>query len=507
MKLLAVPGLNNKNYIQVITETLDDLKTLKQIDGIVSRTEYLPYSRGFNKNVRQSYLIDNTYVPFQFAQDIIKNLQPLVPWKVSINGDGIFYNNNLTRQHFNDYMEALQLPEKYDIFDANYFYQMEAAYRAILFKTARIMVGTGGGKTLITYLYCRYIMDTYVPAGRKILIIVPRKTLAVQLAKDFKEYDQFNDIPLLVETIYSGSKRIANANIVVGTYQTLCEYDKEYFDDFYSVICDEVHGAKAYSIRNGIYAKCYNTEYFFGMTGSFPEYATLDYINIVAMFGPQVLVKKTWELIRDGNATPVKINRVVINYPDDERDMSKNLRAEGFTGTEKYHLEKRWFQNHLRRNMLMCKLINGHRDLNHLVLVETVDYCKFLKIFFEEHCPDWVVHIIHGGIKDRDDILDEMRGRDDMILIATYECMSTGVSVATIGHVHFPDGGRSEVRIKQSVGRSLRIYLKKLFANVWDYQDMMPGSSFKNHAAARNLIYEKEKLPVVEYIVNLIKAA
>jgi superfamily II DNA or RNA helicase len=502
LQLQAVQGLNNKQFIHVKVENKDDLPTLKLIEAIVTRTEYKPFIRSINKNVKQTYFIDQTYIPAVFWADIKKNLQPAVPYKLEIKDDWMFYNNDLKRDEFNEYMETVILPEKYDIWDENYFYQLESVYRAILFKIARIEVGTSGGKTLITYLYCRYMIDKIIPKGKKVLIIVPRQLLAKQLAADFAEYDAMSETPVRVETIYSNSKRIADANIVVGVYNSLADYESDYFDDFYTVICDEVHGAKAYSIRNGIYAKCFHTHYFFGMTGSYPDYNSLDYLNIVSMFGPLVLVKKTWELIRDGNATPVQINRVLINYPPEEIDFSRNLKASGFTGVDKYRIEKAFFQKHIPRNTIMCKLINGH-ELNHLVLVESVEYCKFLRDFIQEHCPERYVDIIYGAVKDRDEIINIMRNRNDMVLIATYETMSTGVSVPSIANIHFPDGGRSEIRVKQSVGRSLRIYVAKLLANVWDYVDNMPGSSFKNHAVARHKIYVKEKLPIVEYTVNL----
>ena len=134
-----------------------------------------------------------------------------------------------------------------------------------------------------------------------------------------------------------------------------------------------------------------------------------------------------------------------------------------------------------------------------MVLVESVEYCIFLKEFFKENCPDKYVDIIHGSISKRDEIIDMMRSRHDMILVATYECMSTGVSINNIMHLHFPDGGRSEIRIKQSCGRVLRIHPLKDRANVWDYQDNMLKSSFKNHAAARNAIYQAEEHITQQY--------
>jgi len=502
MRLTVVPGANNKKYIQVWDLKIEDLEYVKHLKAIVSRTEYKPFSKGFNKNVSQSYFINETFFPAQFWQDVRKQLQPILPYTLAIENDHILYNNDISRENFTDYMQTLVLPPKYDIFKEEYFYQMESVFRALLFKIARIEVGTGGGKTLIIYLYCRYIIDNLMPKDKKILIIVPRQLLCKQTAADFIEYDEHNDNPLCVETIYSGSKRIANAQIVIGTYQSLKEFDREYFDDFYAVLCDEVHGAKAYSIRNEIYAKCYHTEYFFGLTGTYPAYNTLDYLNIVAMFGPLVFVKKTKELIADGNVAPVVINKIKINYNAEDGNFSKNLVESGFTGVEKYRIEKKFFQTFEPRNRLITKLINSF-EYNHLILVESVEYCIHLKEYISELCPTKYVDIIYGDVKDRDSIITTMKNRHDMVLIATYETMSTGVSINTIMHVHFPDGGRSEIRIKQSVGRGLRLHMLKDFLNVWDYQDNMKGSSFKNHAVERNRIYTDEGHPMKDFEVNL----
>lgn len=53
--------------------------------------------------------------------------------------------------------------------------------------------------------------------------------------------------------------------------------------------------------------------------------------------------------------------------------------------------------------------------------------------------------------------------------------MSTGVNIPNIMAIHFPDGGRSKIRIKQSVGRGVRLHPKKEFLTVFDYQDQMKG--------------------------------
>ena len=60
---------------------------------------------------------------------------------------------------------------------------------------------------------------------------------------------------------------------------------------------------------------------------------------------------------------------------------------------------------------------------------------------------------------------------DDIILVATYETMSTGVSINNIMAIHFPDGGKSRIRIRQSCGRGLRLHPKKDYLQVFDYVD------------------------------------
>ncbi len=355
---------------------------------------------------------------------------------------------------------------------------------------------------MITYLYCRYLIDNCLQKGQKILIIINRKDLVKQTANSFTEFDSLNDVPMIVETIFSGSKRLLDANVVIGTYQTLSSYEKEYFDDFSVLICDEAHSAKAYSIRNEIYSKCFNCEYLFGMTATWPDYKTLDYLNTTSMFGPLVFVKETHELIEDGNICPVLINKIKINYSEEYKHFSENLIESGIVGADKYRVEKVFFQTYEPRTELITKIINGFKE-NHLILVESVEYCEYLQQYISEKCPDRRVEIIHGLIKDRDSIKLAMEELDNMILIATYETMSTGVSINNIHHVHFPNGGRSKFRVKQGTGRGVRLHPKKKFLNVFDYQDNMNRSAFKNHSRERNKIYVDEKHPTKEFEVTI----
>lgn len=495
MDFMVVDGANHKQFIQIWNAKMNELPYLKNIEQIVSRREYKPWSQGFNKWVSQSYFINETFIPTQFWPDVKRQMEQVMGPIKLINEEKLYFN--IDRDEFNEWIYDIQLPEKYDLTKEAYAYQPESVYQSLTNKIARIEIGTGGGKTLITYLYCKWLLEHWIKPDRQILMVVPRKDLAIQLKNDFAEYDTYIDNKIRVESIYSGSKRYLDAHVVVGTYQSLKEYDEAYFNDFDVLICDEVHTGKAYSVRCEIYDKCKFVQFAFGMSGTMPEYPTLDYLNVVSMFGPTVVTKKTWELIRDGNVVPVKIQAIEITYADEYNSYSKNLVEQGIIGTEKYRAEKVFFETFEPRNSIIAKLCNFFPG-NHLILVESVAFCKYLKDFLQERCPSRYVDIIHGKINNREEIKQTMKAVDNMILIATYETMSTGVSIPTIWHVHFPDGGKSPYRVNQGTGRSIRLDTPhgKTHANVFDYQDMMPGSTFKNHARIRTSLYVREKHPI-----------
>ena len=492
----AVHGQNKKDFIQLTVETKEDLKILEFIEKIVSRSEFFPYLRSFNKTVKQSYLIKDTFFPSQFLSEVKEKLDSILPEPIKIINEDILYHN-IDRAEFFDWIYNVSLPEKYDITKEEYAYQPESVFQSIRNKISRIEIGTSGGKTLITYLYCKYLIDhNLIGKDKKILIVVPRKQLCNQLQDDFREYNAESETPLYVETIFSGAVKYLDAHVVCGTYQSLSNYDKSYFDDFQALIIDELHQGKAYSIRNGIFAKCYDLDFTFGLTGTYPEWKTLDYLNIVSMTGKLVHVKKTHELIEDGNSTPVKINIVKIKYVEDA-DYSKNLISQGIIGAEKFRIEKEWFQSNTKRTNLLLKLIKGIEG-NNLILVDTINYVQNLKTFFEENCPEKIIQIVYGGISAEERLLNKkaMEENDNVIMIATYGTMSTGVSINNLVNIYFVDGGKSDIRIRQSIGRGLRLHSKKEFCMVFDFQDWLVESSFKNHAMHRNKIYKEQKFPI-----------
>lgn len=495
MKLKVVAGKNNKLFIAILDiVTKHDMELFDVIKTILSRSQYFPFMQGFNKTISYSYLFNDIFFPAQFWQDIKTQLDKISEFPIVLENEDLMYNNEISRDDFDEFISTLKVPEDIKIDSEDYKFQQDCAYLSIEAKIARIEVGTSGGKTFITYLYCKYLHEKIIDKDKKILIVVPSKLLCNQLQSDFKDYDKFNNNKLLVETIFSGAAKYLDSDVVCGTYQSLRDYEKEYFDDFQVVICDEVHGAKAYSIKNEIYTKTLNGEYFFGMSGTYPKYNTLDYLHIISMFGPVIYKKTASSLIEDGISTPIRITTIKINY-EEHSEYSTGLIEEGIVGIEKFKLEKEFFHNYEARTKLIGKLLNNIKG-NALILVSTVEYCSILKDFLSEFCPTIRFEIIHGKVNNRSDIIADMKISTNFCLIGTYGTMATGVSIKNIEQIHYPDGGKSEIRIRQGIGRGMRIFPAKEFCHVFDYQDMIPRCCFKNHAAERNRIYREQNFPI-----------
>ena len=511
MDFSLVHGKNCKEFVKIeniLTPT--DRKIYEIIRSVLTRKEYKPFLQTFNKTISDTYLFYDVYFPLQFWNDVTKAIKNIMNIDLVLNKDYEDVPNPIERELFDLFVHSLKLPEKYQIDSETYKYQQDSVYNALTNKIGLIEIATSGGKTFITYLYIRFILEHYTnwaKSSRKaisesksetadrILVIVPSKQLAIQLKQDFEEFSSLEEQKVIVESIFSGSKKTENAHVLCGTYQTLCNYDQEFFDGFRFIICDELHRAKAYSIKSEIYGKIRNADFFFGMTGTLPQYKTLDYLHITAMFGSKLYEKSVRSLIDEGVSVDIDLNVIQINYGED-KDFSQQLRESGIIGSEKYRAEKAFFQSHEKRNSIILKLLE-HFKSNALILVDTLSYCdEIYDMLVGAFGNDREIHIINGQVKNRQEIIDKMKQAESgFILIGTYGTMSTGVSIPSIEQIYFIDGGKSEIRIRQSLGRGIRLNPGKSKCMVFDFYDNLSGSSFKKHAMERMRIYKEQQIP------------
>ena len=140
-----------------------------------------------------------------------------------------------------------------------YEHQIESAYKILKNRYCMAEVATSGGKSLIISIVIFYTLKHINPKA-KFLIIVPSITLVTQFYDNIVEYNngvnniiEMRDNHILnsehcpmdirIEEIMSERPRKwsgkQDANIYIGTYQSLEKWPKDFFKQFHTVITDE----------------------------------------------------------------------------------------------------------------------------------------------------------------------------------------------------------------------------------------------------------------------------
>ena len=126
-----------------------------------------------------------------------------------------------------------------------YDYQVKAAYTLLKYKKCCGEISTSGGKTLISFMIFKYLIDTQ--GIDNILYIVPSVDLANQSAVQYERYESYLkkhnhnwEIGILRSGLTKKQKaKVESCNILFGTFQSLCKRKKEFFARFGGCICDE----------------------------------------------------------------------------------------------------------------------------------------------------------------------------------------------------------------------------------------------------------------------------
>ncbi len=83
-----------------------------------------------------------------------------------------------------------------------------------------------------------------------------------------------------------------------------------------------------------------------------------------------------------------------------------------------------------------------------------------------------------------------------VVILGTYGCVSTGISVRKLRNIVFCHPSKSIVRVLQSIGRVLRLHKSKDYANIYDLIDDISTAGRLNyavrHALKRSEFYEAE---------------
>jgi superfamily II DNA or RNA helicase len=86
---------------------------------------------------------------------------------------------------------------------------------------------------------------------------------------------------------------------------------------------------------------------------------------------------------------------------------------------------------------------------------------------------------------------------EEVVIVASYGTFSTGISIKKIHNIFFTESFKSEVIIRQSIGRGLRQHESKDKVVIVDFVDDIRHDEWNNylfkHGKARQKIYKQEK--------------
>ena len=371
-------------------------------------------------------------------------------------------------------------------------YQYDAVQKAIEKKRNLLLSPTASGKSMIIMSIIRW----HIQHGRKLLIVVPTTMLVEQLFSDFEDYSSANgfDVSGNMSTLYSGKERIFDKPVVISTWQSIASMMKSDPKNFQALvdrtevaIWDEAHTYKA-NVVLGVMEKFINTEYRIGTTGTIDD-SKINAMTLTGLMGPIYQVTTTAELMAAKQVSQLDIRVTLLEYSEQIRKAYKGM---------DYKEEINFLVGYEPRNKFiarLCSTIPG----NVLVLFNFVERHGAVLEALIKAQTDRPVFFIHGKVDtdEREEIRKLLEEHNNAIVIATSSLMSTGVNIPSIENVVFAIPSKSTIRIRQSIGRGLRLKDGKLKCTLWDIADDLSYKSYKNttlrHLDDRLEIYTKEQ--------------
>lgn len=382
-------------------------------------------------------------------------------------------------------------------------YQNDYIVNALRLRRSLSLSPTSSGKSLIIYLIQQHYYQCF---GHRTLIIVPTISLVHQMAGDFTDY---GCDPRIIYKIQGGVDKETRLPIVISTWQSLIKQPKEWFDQFKVVLGDEAHLFQAKSLT-AIMEKLTDAPYRHGFTGTISSESKAHHLILEGCFGGIKRFVKTKDLIDDGTVATFKVKALILKHPDDKKRDFRSAMNTIKVKQKKWPAEREYLISHEKRNLFIRNLVWSLKGQNNLILFDLVEkHGKILEPLLRR--DDRSLHFIYGGVdgEERERVRhlvenDPIKQHD---ILASYGVFSTGVNIKRLDNVIFASGSKSEVKVLQSIGRSLRKGNGSDKATLYDITDDLSIGSFTNytlnHFRRRIEIYSAEQFEFKIYTIPL----
>ena len=181
-------------------------------------------------------------------------------------------------------------------------------------------------------------------------------------------------------------------------------------------------------------------------------------------------------------------------YIDFLKDMIK-----GSPGTNQLVVEKMMVHFMDERINILCNDILSICPYNTLVLAHHTEYLLYVADEIKKRMPDKIVCIIHGKTKpkERDAVKETLKNNNNCILVASYGCIGTGITLSNLCFGVLFESFKSGTINMQSLGRGLGLSKLKDKYIVYDFIDCFDESvstkSILRQGKEKVKIYEKNK--------------
>lgn len=371
-------------------------------------------------------------------------------------------------------------------------YQKKAIDKASKRQRGIIKAATGAGKTLIAAGLIQKL-------GLKgTLFLAMSGDLVVQAKEEFSKFLKLDGSPLTIGQVGSGECDIQDINVC--TVQSVCtafdvKYKKADDEDLTSNETDDLIIKRKEDIRNMVLnSKCIffdevqhaacdtvkdimknalNARYRFGLSASPWRDDGAD-LFIDSQFGKPIVDISASYLIKKGHLVKPTIYFIKVDTPEAKFSSYATI-------------YKNFIVNNVSRNNAIVELAKKHEEKGDtvLILVKQIKHGKIL----ESMIDDSIFISGNMSIKNRKNILDEIRANKRRIVIAT-SLFDEGIDIKRLNCLIMASSGKSSTRALQRIGRVLRPFEKKDKAIIYDFMDT--AKYLSSHARSRKKIYKTE---------------
>ena len=483
-------------------------------------------------NTDRSFINDYNMVPIGLWLEVIKICKKVnLALELSDKVKEYIAQYQLSYEEFLSYIDTVfdgAKTEKGQPFRP-YDYQIKAAYTMIKYKKCCGEISTSGGKTLISFIIFKYLIDTQ--NINKILYIVPSVDLATQSAEKYDLYESYLkhhnhnwEIGILKGGLKKKEKeKVESCNILFGTFQSLCKKHQEFFQHFGAVITDECHHTGSSPSIKGVLEKCTNLKFSIGMTGTFPKENKYEYLTIQSYIGPLIYTLTANQLINEEKrGTPIYVVFEMLNYASQEEKetlflLRSNKNPEDLqAGTKVLKEEQKFVNESYTRLKFICDMAIKTTK-NSMILFGDIKggYGKRIYEYIKDN-SDKNVYYIDGTTPSNNREYYKQCLEDDVdgntILVGSINTMGEGIDIKNLWTIFLVNTAKSERLVRQICGRGIRQYPGKDKVIIFDIVDDLryssyPDQKFKDnylwkHYNERRKIYKEQHFPIYEQKYN-----